>query len=292
MPLTYAGQPVSRFWEFEDAEVHFGGLSAGPADIARMLVADFTSIGGDDVFVIPFDMPVGHLARIKKLEVRDVFGNTHLVKPAHEIDKPMLDGAKDFALFEFGNAPPPPTGVGPWLPILPVLANAMDGPALERVSLRRDEEANMAWAVEEEIEGPFGRPLRRRQVWEPKEFETLENDVPWPYKLQMDVPPWWIPLIPERIGKGAEIRLRRARMDIWNTLPPDQAGPKSRAMDPTRPVTLAEHALPAAGLELTRHWQVGRAYDGQVLLWQSWRRRFGAKGRGSGLQFDAIARKW
>lgn len=292
MALTYAGQPVSRFWEFEDAEVHFGGLSAGPADIVRMVVADFAAIGGDDVFVIPFEVPVGALARVTRLEVRDVFGYAHTVLPAREMDKPGPDGSRPFAMFELAGAKPPDAGVSPWLPVLPVLANAMDGPALERVSLRRDEDANMAWAVEEEIEGPFGRPLRRRQAWEPKEFDALEPDQAWPYKVQTDVPPWWIPLVPERIGTGAEMHLRRARMGVWETLPADQVGPKSRAMDTTRPVTLAEHALPVSGLELTRHWQLARAYDGQIVLWQSWRRRTGAKARPSGLQFDAIARKW
>jgi len=292
MALTYAGQPVSRFWEFEDAAVHFGGLSAGPADIARMVVADFAAIGGDDVFVIPFDVPVGALARVTKLEVRDVFGYSHTVKPAREMDKPSPDGTRPFSMFELGESSPPETGVSPWVPVLPVLANAMDGPALERISLRRDEDANMAWAIEEEIEGPFGRPLRRRQAWEPKDFDALEPGDAWPYRVQTDVPPWWIPLVPERVAKGGQIHLRRARMGVWETLPPDQAGPKSRAMDPTRPVTLAEHALPVSGLELTRHWQLGRAYDGKLVLWQSWRRRTGAVARPSGLQFDAIARKW
>ncbi|ARE84317.1 hypothetical protein ROSMUCSMR3_02850 [Roseovarius mucosus] len=41
--------------------------------------------------------------------------------------------------------------------------------------------------------------------------------------------------------------------------------------------TPAEHALPVSGLELTRHWQLARADDGQIVLWQSWRRRTGAK---------------
>jgi len=81
-------------------------------------------------------------------------------------------------------------------------------------------------------------------------------------------------------------------MGIWKALPKDQAGPKSRVMDPKRSVNLAEHVLPASGLELTRHWQLSRGYDGQLVLWQSWRRRTGAKARPSRLQFGAFARKW
>ncbi|WP_321366309.1 hypothetical protein [uncultured Celeribacter sp.] len=63
-------------------------------------------------------------------------------------------------------------------------------------------------------------------------------------------------------------------------------------MDASRPVTLDEAALPASGLRVSRHWQVARGYDGRLVLWQSWRRDFGARDRASGLAFDTIARRW
>jgi hypothetical protein len=293
LPLTYAGQPVQRFWEFEDGEVHFGAISAGPADIARMIVADFAAIGGDDMFVFPLEAEVGSLIRITRLSVRDTFGQRHTVPNADNHDRQHLNGKEPpFSLFSMGGEGEVTGNASAWLPILPVTANVMNGKVLERVALRRDEEANLAWAIEEEIEGSFGRAMRRRQAWEINEPPPGSDESPWPYRLQSSVPPWWIPLVPERVGKGGEVHLRRARLGAWETMPRETTGPKSRLMDPTRSVTLAEAALPASGLRITRHWQLARGYDGRLVLWQSWRRTAGAEDRASGLVYDAIDRKW
>lgn len=81
-------------------------------------------------------------------------------------------------------------------------------------------------------------------------------------------------------------------MGIWATMDPATTGPKSRLMDPSQPVVIDEAALPASGVRMSRHWQVARGYDGRVILWQSWKRDFGAIERASGLSFDTIARRW
>lgn len=310
LPLAYAGQPAARYWEFEDGEVHYGGIAAGPADIARMIVADFAAIGGDDTFVVPLEVPVGSVSRVRALIVVDSFGEgidaglldigdgplpaqCHRVPSATQRDRAATqDQGLPFDLFALSGEDAPVGHRGPWLPVLPVTANAMNGRPLERVSLRRDEEANLAWAVEETIEGPFGAPLRRRQMWQIDEPASLAQDEAWPYRLQTPVPPWWIPLVPERIGDAAQMRLRRARLGAWEAMDPARTGPKSRLMDPTRAVTINEAAVPASGTTVERHWQLARAYDGQVVLWQSWHRKFGATDRASGLAYDAIARKW
>jgi hypothetical protein len=40
-----------------------------------------------------------------------------------------------------------------------------------------------------------------------------DADAPWRYRLQTPVPPYWIPLVPERPDPGsAAVLLRRARM--------------------------------------------------------------------------------
>ena len=120
---------------------------------------------------------------------------------------------------------------------------------------------------------------------------TFGGDCP-PYRLQTSLPPWWIPLVPERIGKTGQMRLRRARLGASDAMDLATSGPKSRLMDSTRAVMFDEAAVPASGVRMERHWQVARAYDGRVVLWQSWNRTFGASDRASGLVFDAIARKW
>lgn len=297
LPLTYAGQPVQRFWEFEDGAVQFGAISAGPGDLARILVADFAAMGGDDMFVIPISAPVGSLVRVASLKFTDGFGRSFRLSPARTQDRQASKkGDLPFDLFALGGPEGEGKYVSDWLPILPVTANAMNGKPLEKITLRRDEDANLAWAVEEEVEGVFGKSIRRRSAWNIEESDdpSREDDDPevWPYKLQTAVPPWWIPLVPERIGRSAATQLRRARLGIWETLDTDVAGPRSRLMASDRAVTMAEHTVPKSGVRISRHWQVARSHDGKPILWQSWRRQTGADDRLSGLQFDMIDRKW
>ncbi|MGZ8159472.1 MAG: beta/gamma crystallin-related protein [Methylobacter sp.] len=47
-PISYSGMPALRFWEFEDAQVDFGAVDAGPTDLARMLLVEFALAYGND----------------------------------------------------------------------------------------------------------------------------------------------------------------------------------------------------------------------------------------------------
>jgi len=50
--------PAARFWEFEDAQVYFGAIDAGPTDILRLLLVEFALSYGNDWFVIPVELDV------------------------------------------------------------------------------------------------------------------------------------------------------------------------------------------------------------------------------------------
>src|SRR5437762_7268434 len=39
-PASFRGMPAPRFWEFEDAQVNFGSVDAGPTDILRLLLVE------------------------------------------------------------------------------------------------------------------------------------------------------------------------------------------------------------------------------------------------------------
>ena len=60
---AFAGCRALRFWEFEDAQVDFGSVDAGPTDLARMLLVEFALTYGNDWFVIPIELDVGSLHR-------------------------------------------------------------------------------------------------------------------------------------------------------------------------------------------------------------------------------------
>ena len=80
--------PAMRFWEFEDAQVDFGSVDAGPTDLARMLLVEFALTYGNDWFVIPIELDVGSLCRTRSLVITDTFGIRTLIKPSSELGEP------------------------------------------------------------------------------------------------------------------------------------------------------------------------------------------------------------
>ena len=168
------------------------------------------------------------------------------------------------------------------------MVGSLEGPALERVTFTRDENANLAWAIEGEVETAYGRARGRRQEWSPPASRPPRGDA-WAHRLESPVPPHWIPLVPERPNPAsAEILLRRGRLLAWGD--DALAGPRGRLLVPEQPLWIDEAAIPASGLEVTRHWQRARGPDGAVYLWLGRRKRPGRPNRGSGLEFDALER--
>ena len=109
-PVEYAGKPADRFWEFEDAGVHFGAIDAGPTDLTRVLLVEFSLVYGNDWYVVPLRLPVGSLFRVTSFTVRDTFGVTTTLTRSHNVDRPAVVGLRP------GRRPPlpaPDPGAGP-----------------------------------------------------------------------------------------------------------------------------------------------------------------------------------
>ncbi|MCL6433806.1 MAG: hypothetical protein K6T90_06230 [Leptolyngbyaceae cyanobacterium HOT.MB2.61] len=73
-PVTFAGMPFPRFWEFEDGAVDFGNPDAVDRDLGRLLLAEFVMAWGNDWFQVPIEVPAGALCKINQLHVTDTFG--------------------------------------------------------------------------------------------------------------------------------------------------------------------------------------------------------------------------
>jgi len=284
-PISFRGMPAARWWEFEDAQIDLGAVEADPEDLARLLLVEFALIYGNDWFVMPVELKVGSICRPRSLLVIDTFGERTLIRPYTEVD----GAAAPWRMFH----------VSPDFFFLPpsLAANLQSAPT-EEVLLMRDEMSNMAWAVERIIESPAGRRLRRFEAFqEEQELRRRERErsgtaeqpaagLSLVYRLASNVPPHWIPLLPERVDEGS-IRLRRGTM-MQPDGSPMPIRPKGRILEPNRALSLFEEEVSRAGVRITRAYQYARWIDGSTHLWIARRKQLGRGEGSSGLRFDIV----
>ncbi len=295
-PVRFAGMPASRWWEFEDGEVNLGDLDAGPADLARLAVAEFATVYNDDWFVVPVRVQRSSLVRVEELTIIDTFGEKHTIRPASLIDSrrdaESSDETRAWRFFELDGDPHHAQKRAPWLLVPPSLASTLHGPQLERVALARDEDANLAWAIERIVEGPLGRPIDRASTWAGNDRAPSSQhraDATWWYELETPPPPWWIPLVPERQDPTTEqVRLRRARMATWDGQDPRDIGPKGTLLEPGGPFFVYEEEVPRSGATVSRSWQWARWQDGSAHLWLQRSKQNGHGERSAGLRWDVL----
>ena len=291
-PVSYRGMPAARFWEFEDAQVDFGAVDAGPEELARMLLVEFAISYGNDWFVIPVEMPVGSLCRTHSLVITNTFGERMLIRPSHEAEGP---GAA-WRMFQLSSTPQPgqATSVSSenanlfFLP--PTLMKSVEGRPLEEVLMLRDEMANMAWGVERVIESATERPLNRYE--QPRAASApaaAQATGALTYRLATDVPDYWVPLLPVQSATG--LRLKRGAV-LKPDGPPQPVRARGRILnpEPPNPTVLAMHdeEIPREGIRVTRHYQLARWLDGATHLWIGCRKVVGRGEGSSALSFDTI----
>lgn len=156
-PARYPGMPVPRWWEFEDAAVHLDDIPAGPEDLSKLLLLDFSLVHSNDWYVVPMETPVGTLTRFTDVTVTDSFGETE-----------TLDGVddSDWNTFMYHGLDAAEDGE-PGMLLPPTLGDTQTSEPVEQVYFSRDEMANMAFGVEERVESYVGDPLEREEFHEP-----------------------------------------------------------------------------------------------------------------------------
>ncbi len=271
IPLQFAGMPASRWWEFEDGNAYFGDLAGGPEDLARSVVAAYSAVAGDDWFVVPCTLDVGTVAQVVSLRVLDDFEGWTTVESAAVVDAASSD-ERPWRWFELHGDPSVGRGQAPLLFLPPVVSTVEQGRPLEAVEFRRDEMANMAWAIERRVESTAGRPVDREAGPRPEPLPP-PDDGAWRYQLATDVPDHWVPLVPVRInGARPDVVLRRGRVAAAGDVG-DANTAKGRILEPERPFILCEEELPTGGLRVTRAYQLARSADGGVHLWTGRRKQ-------------------
>lgn len=286
-PVTYAGMPADRWWEFEDAGVRWGDVSAGPAELHRLLLTEFALVHGQDWFTVPVDLPVGAVYRVRSLVVTDTFGGRTLIPHHRDVDHP----ARDWRVFCHDRADGAPADLDA-LFVAPAVASRLEGPPIEEVLLLRDELANMAWAVERVVEGPLGRPVSRVDEQRISAAVAGDGDTAGEsvrYRLATPVPPYWLPLVPVRItADDPAVRLQRARLLSSGGDGPTLPVARGRILAPDEPLALREEEVPRAGVRVTRAYRYTRWIDGSTHLWVGRRKSVGRGEGRSGLRFDLL----
>lgn len=283
-PASFRGMPAARFWEFEDAQVNFGAVDAGPTDILRLLLVEFALAYGNDWFVIPLELDVGSLYRTASLVISDSFGVRTLLKPSAELAEPF----STWRMFQHsplrGSGSTKPTPNMFFLP--PSLVKSLESKPIEEVLFLRDEMANMAWGVERIIESASERQLNR--------FQEQSIATPPPpagpptksiYKLSTTVPENWVPLVPVKSSAGLRLdRGKVLRLDGTEGF----VEAKGRILRDDNDEGIFEEEIPREGVRVTRNYQLTRWHDGTTHLWIGRRKRVGSGEGSSGLRFDSL----
>ncbi|MEU9337227.1 hypothetical protein AB0D49_29385 [Streptomyces sp. NPDC048290] len=277
-PVTFPGMPARRYWEFEDARVALGGVEAAPSDLARMVVAEFATVYGNDWYLVPLDVPVGSFTTLTSVVVGDTFSSAlggPTLLPAPGTGRGDAHWSLHCLSTVHGTR-----GAGLFVP--PMTVGTLESEPIEEVLLARDEDANQAWAVERRVPTPIGTPLDRTRITPtaPAPPEALT------YRLRTDVPDHWLPLLPIELHPGAH-RLRLAHLDTPDGIPVLPLGRFLNPGPPT-PYDLYTEEVPREGITLTRTVQYARTSDGRTVTWTSRRARPGRGGTSSGLRFDQM----
>ena len=142
--------------------------------------------------------------------------------------------------------------------------------------------SNLAWAVERLIESPAERTLNRFEAYleqkRRREPDTAVQITSAPetlrYRLSTEVPDYWIPLMPVRVGQGLRLQ-RGAVLKTDGSLKNVQ-------------LSLFEEEVPREGVRVTRSYQYTRWFDGSTHLWVGRRKQIGRGEGSSGLRFDFV----
>jgi hypothetical protein len=176
----------------------------------------------------------------------------------------------------------------------PSLLNSIESRPFEEVLFLRDEMANLAWAVERLIESPAELPLNRFEAYlekqrrrAPETTNSISAGEPLRYRLSTEIPDYWIPLMPARLGQG--LRLKRGALLNTEGLPePAHARGRILTPDSRQPLALYEEEVPREGIRVTRNYQYTRWFDGSTHLWIGRRKQVGRGEGSSRLRFDVV----
>jgi hypothetical protein len=277
--LSYPGAPHPRWWQIEDAKVDIGGLPPDRSHFATMLLIDLVMSHADDWFTFPVVTEAGTIVTLHSVEVRDAFDQMTTLSTPPDWSLYRVDGLDRTSLL-----------------VWPTVATPLTGSALDEIVLGVDEDANLLFAVELRARGAeLAPPPPAEGLPAPPPAGQLragERSV-YGYRPSTPMPAYWHPYeIHEIDGRRRYVQARLANLDVR---PPELMPPPVSTLlaDPAAPSNGPAHQIepatvPTTGLRLDRRFVLGRATDGQPVLWLQRRRLPLLAPPISNLRFDVI----
>lgn len=290
-PVEYRGMPADRWWEMEDADVSFGSETGEETDLLRLPFLEFSMIYGTDWFQIPTELEVGAVYKVSSLVVTDSFGQRQLIRSYAEVDGPHSPWRVFCPSIVAPDGRAKNSGGEELLTLLPTLGRSLQGAPEEKLSLFRDEMANLAWAVETRVPNVSGGFIERGDVSPPEGPDELQGDhaAELRYRLAGEVPEHWYPLLPRMSTEDGSSRLVRGRMLREGHAEPRLTSPAGRLLNFAGSTSLYEEEVSEEGIEVTRAPQYARWADGSTHLWVGRKKTPAGATAASGLTFDEIS---
>jgi hypothetical protein len=301
VPVAFRGMPNRRWWDFEDASIDFGAITAPAESLTTSVIVEYAMCYGNDHFIVPVLLDVGSVLRVDSLVVTNTFGEVLTIGSVADVDT----AAGPFRLFEHAN--PTQTGAtpvrDPLFVLFPTAGEVIYGPAVEEVHFVRDEAAELVWAIEQTALGPVGLPVDRTAdalahfmplTPTPADGSALPART---YHMRSDVEANWFPflLVYPAVTAGAAPPPSQLAMADVLPLATGQPTPLpwGRILAPFAPVGPAQlgvllpiEEVTRVGAQVTRGWRYARWIDGRQLSWVGRRVRPGRGPGASGLSFD------
>lgn len=153
--VEFEGMPNTRWWKFEDGKTDLGDIKPSTSELPKLLLMEFGLVFANDWFIIPFSLPVGSLANVEGLTVRNNFGETTWIQSSE------ATGVNDtvWSMYKLASAKQNNT-----LFLAPAAMKVHEGNPLEEIVLIRDEMSNMVWGIETIVPTAAGRGIRGSEL--------------------------------------------------------------------------------------------------------------------------------
>lgn len=299
--VVYPGMARRGLWEIEDTDTDIGAEAPDSSHTATAIMTDLFFSHRDEWFEVPVGGDAGSIVTIDRIRVVDDFGLVY--------DSATRTGAAPrwVGLQPPGATEPRPDGGDAWtlyhtaglesadLVLWQVAELPLTGEPIERVQFGIDDESNLLWAVERRLDGrdvPRAAPETGEVAEEPEPRNPGRPDGDfldaraYTYVPARGAEPHWIPYTLDAAGGAWEFVQRRLAdygVDPAALMPAAAADVLS-AGDATHRIAAA--AVPTAGIELERRWQLARDSVGNPVLWIQRQRRPMASPPARRLRFD------